>query len=291
MERNKKIQIYCLFAASLILGLFGAVCLYLGVLGEYNDAMGHFNTDSVYAPTAYVCMVAGPIFGILGWVLFRKSEACDKAIHTGIFTKIVSFIVAALILFSVFYDISAKLNEAMFSFGAREISYTIAAILAAASLVVNALVKKGVAVPPMVSLLSFAPVMYCAICVLYLYFDQAVAVNSPAKFVCQLTYLSFMLVFYAETGLSLGKGKLYSRYIFALCCAVAIGGAGAVSALAVTLTGAPCAAFTGVDSFVKIGLFLYACARFASFTKIETTADKPEAEEAIEEATVEVIEE
>ncbi len=284
MERNKKIQIYCLFAASLFLGLFGAVCLYLGVLGEYNDAMGYFSADSIFAPVAYICMLAGPVFGIVGWVIFRKSEAVDKALPGSIFTKIASCISAALILYSVFCDITAKLNEAVVSFGAREILYIVMAVLAAASLVVGIFSKKDAATAPMASLLSFTPVIYCAISVLYLYFDQGVAVNSPAKLICQLTYLSFMLLFCAETGLSLGRGKIYSRYLFALCCAAAIGGAGAVSSLAVTLTGAPCAAFTGVDSFVKAGLFLYACTRFVDFAKIETAAEaEPEIEETVEE--------
>ena len=158
------------------------------------------------------------------------------------------------------------------------------AFLAAVSLIVTSFSKKDAATTPIVSLLSFAPVIYCAISVLYLYFDQAVAVNSPAKLICQLTYLSFMLVFCAETGLSLGRGNLYSRYLFALCCGVAIGGAGAVSALAVTLTGAPCAAFTGVDSFVKVGLFLYSCVRFANVIKIETSEiQEPIFEETEEE--------
>lgn len=283
MERNKKIQIYCLFAASLILGIFGAVCLYLAVLGEYNDAMGYFNKESIYAPAAYICMAAGPIFGALSWVIFRKQEAQDRALPCGIAEKIASFVCAALILFSVASDISGRLNAAAPQFDAKTVLFIAVAVIAAISLVVSSFAKKDAPATPMVSLLSFAPVIYCALCVLYLYFDQAVAVNSPAKFICQLTYLSFMLMFCAEAGLSLGRGKLYPRYIFALCCAVAIGGAGAVSSLAVTLTGAPCGAFTGVEAFVKVGLFLYSCVRFARVTAIELESEEPELEEVFEE--------
>lgn len=295
MEKNKQIQIYCLFAASLFLGIFGAVCLYLGVVGEYNDAMGYFSKDSVFAPVAYICMAAGPVFGIVGWVLCRNKEACDKALFQNAFVKVSAFLVAALILFSVVTDVVAVLNAAVPTFGARNIAYFAVAILCAASLIVSTFSKKDEPVAPVVSLLSFAPVIYCAMSVLYLYFDQSVAVNSPVKLISQLTYLSFMLVFCAETGLSLGRGKLYSRYLFALCCGVAVGGVGAISALVVTLTGAPCVALTGADSFVKAGLFLYACARLVCFTKIETAADEEEyelisvveevesAEEAVEE--------
>ena len=193
MERNKKIQIYCLFAAALILGIFGAVCLYLGVISEYNDAMGYFNSDSIFAPAAYVCMVAGPVFGILSLVIFKKQEASDKALPCGIITKAASFICAALILFATYCDISARLNAAVPSFDAKAILFIAVSVVAAVSLIVNSFVKKGIPATPMASLLSFAPVIYCAMCVLYLYFDQSVAVNSPAKFICQLTYLSFML--------------------------------------------------------------------------------------------------
>lgn len=251
MERNNKIQIYCLFAASFILGIFGAVCLYLGILGEYNDAMGYFATDALFAPVAYICMAAGPLFGIVGWILFRKKEACDKALPQNILTRISAFLAAALILFSVAADVASILNAAQPVFGARNIAYFAVAVLCAVSLIVSGLSKKDEPVSPMVSLLSFAPVIYCAMSVLYLYFDQTVAVNSPAKLICQLTYLAFMLMFCAESGLSLGRGKLYSRYLFTLCCGVAIGGAGAVSALLVTLTGASCAAFSELTASLR----------------------------------------
>ena len=283
MEKNKKIQIYCLFAAAFILGLFGAACLYLAVLGEYNDPMGYFSQDSVFAPTAYICMAAGPIFGIVAWVLFRKQEACDKALPAGIITKIASIICAALIIFSAIADALNRLNAATPDFGGKVIAFIAVSVLAAVSFIMNAFSKKDSAVSPMVSLLSFAPVIYCALSVLYLYFDQSVAVNSPSKFICQLTYLSFMLVFCAETGLSLGRGKLYPKYLFALCCAVAIGGAGAVSSLLVTVTGASCAAFTGVEAFVKMGLFLYACVRFIGVAGVDVEAsDESEFAEAVD---------
>jgi len=286
MEKNKKIQIYCLFGASLILGLFGAVCLFLGIRTEYNDAMGYFNTDSLFAPVLYLCMVAGPVFGLVGWVLNRKHEAPDKALPGGIATVIASIIAASLVLYRSFSELSAYFNAPPSAKDTKALILALLALLTAASLILSALSKKDKAVNPWVSLLSFFPVIYCACCVLFLYFDQTVAVNSPIKFISQLTYLAFMLVFCAEAGLSLGRGGIYPRYFFALCCAAAVGAAGAVGALMCNVTASPCAGFAGADSFVKAGFFIYACVRFVYFAGIEATvgekeikAKKTEAEE------------
>lgn len=283
MERNRKIQIYCLWAASLFLGIFGAVCLYFAVAGEYNDAMGYFNIGSLFAPAVYCCLGAGVIFGVTGYVLFRKYSAPDCALPSGIFTGVASYAAAALILFTTTFEITESLSVAGSRINAVEIASWVLGILTAASLICTALFAKKGVVKAWISLLSFAPALYCASQVLLLYFDQSVAVNSPIKVICQLSYLSAMLVFCSETGLSLGKGKILPRYIFTLCAAVTIFGTCSVAAVIVTLTGTPCAAFSGVGCAAKLGLFFYACARLAGAVGIEIgITKKPEKAEKTE---------
>lgn len=269
MEKNRKLQIYSLFAASLLLGVFGAVCLFLGILSEYNDAMGHFNVGSLFAPVAYASIVAGPVLGIVGWVLFSKRSVADKALPSGKLTVVASLAAAVGIIVSALAEIIEKTGAPVRTIGGADILSWILAAGAAASFVCSAFFAKSGPVKPWISLLSFVPVFYCASRVLLLYFDQTVAVNSPVKLICQLTYLAPMLVLTAETGISLGKGEIFPRYIFTLCCGTCIAGIGAVSALLVMVTGASCAAVSNLSVAAKLGLFIYVCARFAMVSKAE----------------------
>lgn len=262
MERNRKIQIYCLLVASLFLSLFGAVCLYMGIASEYNDAMGHFAVNSIFAPCAYLCIGAGPLLGIVGWISFRGHASGDRSPWAPVPAKVACIVAAALVLVSALLEISANEPVPRGAGGILNAS-RIFAFLTVLSLAVNALFSKRGPAKPVVSLLSFAPVLYCALKVMFMYFDQSVAVNSPVKFICQLIYLSYMLVFTAQTGLSLGRGEVFPRYIFTLCAAVAIGGAGSIASLAVKLADVPCAAISQYDFFSQIGLFIYSCTLFA----------------------------
>lgn len=49
MSRDKT-KIYCFFAASLILMLFGAVSVFAAFGSEFDADIGHFARDSVSAP-------------------------------------------------------------------------------------------------------------------------------------------------------------------------------------------------------------------------------------------------
>lgn len=288
MDKNKVIRIYCFFALSLIIGLFGAVCLYLAVFGEYNDGMGHFTVDSFFAPVVYACLVAGPVVGVAGWILFRKDKAPDKALPGNIFVKAASGVAAATILYSTVAEMMSYNGAVGFKPGGVTVVSWIFSVLAAASLVFSGILSGSGRVKPLVSLLAFAPALYCATEVLNLYFDQSVAVNSPVKLICQLSYLSYMLVFTAEAGLSLGRGKIFPRYIFTLCAAVAVGGCASVAALVVAVSDVNCTAMVGADTVAKLGLFLYSCARFASAPKIEIEAESvPEAMGETEESVIE----
>ncbi len=274
MERNKKIQIYCLAAASVLIGVFGAVCLFLAVAGEYNDAMGYFNTDSLFAPVLYCCLCAGPLLGGVGWFLFRKHSAPDEALPCGISVKIASCLCAAIIFMVIAFEIYGFAGRPASAILKIEMISWVFAVLCSASLIVGGfLSKSGAPVKPFVSLLSFAPALFCAVEVLLLYFDQSVAVNSPVKFICQLSYISYMLVFCAEAGLSLGRGKIYSRYLFALISAATVGGACSLAAVVLTVTGVPCASLSGAGSFVSLVMFVYCIVRLCNFSSIETVEE------------------
>lgn len=264
MEKNRRTQIYCLFLAALFLGLFGAICLYIGIATEYNDAMGHFDVGSIFAPVVYCAITAGPVLGIVGWIVFRKHVAPDRALPRSIATKATAVFAAVSVLVVAVVDtFSAS------SVGPINVFSLATAVFAAGSFVCDEFFVNGKKNDAWRSLLSFSTTLYCASRVLILYFDQTVAVNSSVKLICQLSYLAFMLVCTARTGITLGRGHLLPRYIFALSCAMAAGGVCAVAATVCTLTGTQCVAITGIGCLDKLGLLCYCATAFITTTRIK----------------------
>ncbi|MBR6676748.1 MAG: hypothetical protein IKL24_05400 [Clostridia bacterium] len=274
MERNKKIQIYCLFAASAFLGLFGAVCLYLGIFSEYDDAMGHFAVSSVFAPCAYLCFFAGPLLGFVGWIVFRGHSSLDESPWASVITRVGCAVAAVCVLASFILDINAA-SDALKPVSNTALPFynvsRLFAMLSVVSFAVNALISKKAPAKPIASLLSFAPVIYCALKVMLMYFDQSIAVNSPVKLTCQLAFISYLLVFTAHTGLSLGRGQIFPRYLFTLCAAMAIGGSASIACLFVNLLGVTCAAISKTDYICLMGFLVYTCCSFgvAADTRLE----------------------
>ena len=70
-----------------------------------------------------------------------------------------------------------------------------------------------------------------------LYLDETVALNSPVKVIYQLMYIAFMLLFTAQTGLLLGKGAIFPRYVFCLIAAAVLAGSVSISALLCAVAG------------------------------------------------------
>lgn len=271
MKNNRKIQIYCLLAASLIVGLFGAACLFLGIFGEYNNELGYFNTNSLFAPVVYACLVAGPVLGIMGAVVSKSLKAPDRVLPGRMLSKVAYFLAAVSVIIGTAADIAGKVSAVNMSVGIADAFSWAMGIVAVIALIINALNTDGGKVKAFVSFMDFAIVFFCVSKVLALYFDQSVAVNSPIKFICQAAYLSYMLVFTAEIGLSLGKGEMYSKYVFSLCTAIAVGGTCSVAAILATVTGVDCTSFTGIDCITKFGLFLYALLRLFLLVKMDVS--------------------
>ncbi len=271
MKNKSKLTLCILFAAAAFFAIFGGICLYYGLLGEYDDALGHFARDAFFAPISYVCLALGAVIGIAGWILFSKREALDEDFAGGVVYKIVNIAIALSVLFDVFMQVragfaSVPVKGKVFFFASLAFE-----ALSVVYFLVSAIVRRrGEKASALVSLLSFAPVIFCALRVLYMYFDQTVAVNSPVKLICQLTYIVYMLTFCAETGLSLGRGKIYPRYIFALSCGITVGGIGSIAALAAYILGTDATMLVGTDAPLKVLMFIYCAYALVAAMNIET---------------------
>ena len=272
MKKDVKSIIYIFGAVAMLLAVVGGVCLYLALSGQYDNAMGHFTKGSILATVVYVCIIAGPVVAVAPWIMYLKRSAADCEFRGGIAYKIVSYLAAAAMLFDLYMEAKDSLygnaakGNLFFTVSLIFEFITVAYLIAAPTL--N---KKGKKVSGIMSLFSFSPVIFCAFRVLYMYFDPTVAVNSPVKLFCQLSYITLMLVFCAETGLSLGRGQIYSRYIFTLLSAISVCGTVTIGAAAAFVSGIEVNMLIGTDILLKLFLFLYCVVELMSIASVETT--------------------
>lgn len=289
MRNDMKKRLIAVGAVSLLLCLFGALCMFLAVRGEYDNAMGHFERDALFATAVYGCMIAAVCVCIASRVLLGKLKAPDKALPRNLLLSIVSAVVGSVVLFTTVMRFMETIDT-----GAKMDVFAIASIVlgfaSGAYFYISAFSKTEGRISPWESLLSFAPVLFFAAEVLLYYFDTSVAVNSPIKTFAQFIYLTYMLAFCAQTAVELGKGTSFARYAALLSLGISIGGSFSLASLALTLLGPECTLFTGREAFLRFAVFAYLCVRFILLLKVnaceivkEKKMEKSEEEKAEEE--------
>ena len=268
MKRTKINQIYilCVFCAAL--ALFGAFCLYFGVKSEYNPALGYFDKGSVFAAAIYLSLALGAAAGIVSWVLFARLKCADKPIPQ---KNVLTVISCVLISAGIAADC---IEDAVEFFGAVSVKYSyihyIMWILgAAAAVLMLVCAVPGKSNSPVHSLGYFAAPLFLASKILIIYFDRSVAVNSPAKMISQFSLICFMLMFTAETGISLGRGNIFPRWLGTLCISTAVGGVGGIGSLALCLAGINFPGITLCDAAMMTAFALYAFLRLISVPAME----------------------
>lgn len=268
MKRTKKNQIYILCAFCAALALFGAFCLYFGVKSEYNPALGYFDKGSVFAAAIYLSLALGAAAGIVSWALFARLKCADKPIPQ---KNVLTVISCVLISAGITADC---IEDAVEFFGAVSVKYSyihyIMWILgAAAAVLMLVCAVPGKSNNPVHSLGYFAAPLFLASKILIIYFDRSVAVNSPAKMISQFSLICFMLMFTAETGISLGRGNIFPRWLGTLCISTAVGGVGGIGSLALCLAGINFPGITLCDAVMMTAFALYAFLRLISVPAME----------------------
>ena len=268
MKRTKINQIYILCAFCAALALFGAFCLYFGVKSEYNPALGYFDKGSVFAAAVYLSLALGAASGIVSWVLFARLKCADKPIPQ---KNVLTVISCVLISAGIAADC---IEDAVEFFGAVSVKYSymhyIMWILgAAAAVLMLVCAVPGKSNNPVHSLGYFAAPLFLASKILIIYFDRSVAVNSPAKMISQFSLICFMLMFTAETGISLGRGNIFPRWLGTLCISTAVGGVGGIGSLALCLAGINFPGITLCDAAMMTAFALYAFLRLISVPAME----------------------
>jgi len=286
MRNNMKKRLIALGAISILLCLFGALCALLAVLGEYDNAMGHFDRDALFVPALYGCMIAAVCLCIAARVILGRLKAPDRALPRSIILSVVSAAVGSAVLFlTVMRLLETFDGDTKADFFA--VASIVLGLASSAYFYLSAFSKAEGRISPWESLLSFAPVLYFAAEVLLYYFDTSVAVNSPVKTFAQFIYLTYMLVFCAQTAVELGKGESFARYAALLTLGISIGGSLSLASLALTLMGAECTLFTGREAILRIAVLAYLCVRFVFLLKVnaeERAKKEKNVEESMEKA-------
>ena len=286
MKSNKSL-LYCT-AAGIGAGALAAVMLFLGGKNEFESDIGYFVKGSVFAAVLYIALAVGCALGVLSWVLHRKQTLNNRVLPGTFMMPALSVLCgAAVIALTVsnilYYDSAAPDKFAVI----RYISYLLS-VPAAAALVMSAF-SRGKAPSALSCLLGFFTPLFFASKVLVDYFDHSTAVNSPVKIICQITYIAFMLLFTAEEGISLGRGRIYPRYLLTLFASVAFGFSAGLGGLILYFSGVSFP-ISLEDSVLFLCTSLYASGRlfgaiFCPVSSAEQTQASDIAEETEEKGT------
>lgn len=202
--------------------LIAALLLAFGGLYDFDAAYGYFSAGSICAIGLYCVLAASAVIGIFNWITERKTCCADRSLPHMKAETVISVFCGTAILISVFMDVIGHMNSAPAEYAIVSYLSWGFGVIAAASLFSTAVMgnREPSSLP---CLLAFSPTLFFAAKVLVHYFDRSIAVNSPVTILCQVTFIAFALISTAEAGIMLGRGYLYSRYIFTLCTSAALG--------------------------------------------------------------------
>lgn len=238
MDRNKT-KIYCLFAVSIILMLFGAVSYFISFTKDFDADIGHFAAGSVFAPIMYVCMAAGALCGVAAWILFARRGTGD---HITVGEPVSHIAVCAVCTVAIFADAIADLVEYLRNGyttagapAAIHYLFWVLGLVSGACMLVCALPKSYSIAER--ALAGFAAPLFLADKIMIQYFDTRIAVNSPAKLGPQVALICIMLALTAEVGLNVQRKHIFPRWLFTLCATVAVSGTVGIGMLAVIASG------------------------------------------------------
>lgn len=266
------------FAIAISLTLVAGAFLSLAVTTEYESILGHFMRGAMFAPAVYVTCGAAFICGIISFILLRRTEI-DCTVKAGIFPcfthALTAFMTVAAIAFEYLTapEADASVN-AGYSVSLINIAYYIFALGTCAAFLMYGF--SGAYKSAAAKLLSFCPVIYCAIKTLMLYFDESIAVNGPLKIMCQLAYVSLMLMFVCDSGLAVKKENIFGRFYMCTLWAVVMSGAVSAASLAAHIMNIKSFELSLAETCLLTAFFLTALSKLwhISFKLISVSEDE-----------------
>lgn len=237
METNKKSSLIYVACAAILLALLGAFSMFVALASDFTPSLGYFNSGSLKVALLYITLTAGVALGGFVWIFLRRVRLSEPMLPTPVYTKTASVLLLVALLWHTGDDLLSI-------FGAGSIpshwGLVLFCDLFALLFIVSLLCDMGpddVRRGSLAVFSAFFPPFYTAGQLFILYLDEKIAINSPVKMIYQLMYISFMLLFTAQTGLLLHRKTIFPRYVFCLVCSVVIGGTVSISALLCAITG------------------------------------------------------
>lgn len=264
------------FALAISLTLVAGAFLSLAVTTEYESILGHFMRGAMFAPAVYVTCGLSFVCGIVSFVLLRRTETdCEE--RAGIFPcfahALTAFMAVAAIAFE-YLAVPAAQTASEGGVSIISIAYYIFAVGTCAAFLMYGF--SGAYKSTAAKLLSFCPVIYCAVKTLMLYFDNSIAVNGPLKIMCQLAYVSLMLMLVYDSGLAVGKEKIFGKAYMCTLWAVVMSGAVSVSSVAAHIMNVKSFELSLAETCLLTAFFLTALSKLwhLSFKLISVSEDE-----------------
>lgn len=212
-----------IFAVIAALSVIGAVLFFLGISGDFEPEFGYFVHGSTFAPIIYAVLISGPVIGLI-FAASKKGTVCAERSLPGNGGKLMKALTALLgvsIAVSTAMEFMDVVNSAPAKYAVVTYVAWALAELSVVHYIRTVFVHEDEA-SPLTCISGFLPPLFYASKVLVSYFDRSIAVNSPVQIICQIALISAMLTFTAETGIVLGRKKLFKKYVFMLCTTIVI---------------------------------------------------------------------
>ena len=237
METNKKSSLIYVACAAILLALLGAFSMFVALASDFTPSLGYFNSGSLKAALLYITLTAGVALGVFVWIFLRRVRLSEPMLPTPVYTKTASVLLIVALLWHTGDDLFGIFRTGgNYPYWGLVLFCDLFALLFIVSLLCD-MGPDDVRHGSLAAFSSFFPPLYTAGQLFVLYLDETVAINSPMKIIHQLMYISFMLLFTAQTGLLLGRKTIFPRYVFCLVCTIVLGGTVSISALLCAIAG------------------------------------------------------
>ena len=240
METNKKSSLIYVACAAIFLALLGAFSMFVALASDFTPSLGYFSTGSIKAALLYITLTAGIALGIFVWIFLRRICLADaSALPMPIYTKVTSVLLMAALLWHTGDDLFGIFRTGgNYPYWGLVLFCDLFSLLFIISLLCNMgpndVLLHG---SPSRFFQLFFPLFRPLGSYLFYIWVQTVATNSRMPIIYQLMYISFMLLFTAQTGLLLGRKTIFPRYVFCLVCTIVLGGTVSISALLCAVAG------------------------------------------------------
>lgn len=267
MNKEKTLTLSALAGTAVLLAAVAAVCMTLALDGAFTPALGYFVKGAPTVALLYCAFLLSAVLGIAAWLCFRKNR-----IAGGLPTPGFAKAPAVLVLFTLLWRTEESLlqlwqSSAAVAHKTLMIAGTVLGILFVLELICELFFSRSKE-SPLAALSTFFPPFYIATQLFLLYFDEDMATNGSVKIIYQLMYVAFMLMYTAQAGLLLGRGKMLPRYLCCLCIVASLGGGISASALSCFIANIPGHRLTLAQIAFCLAVSLYALVRLLALLRV-----------------------